>query len=689
MKPERDFISNLVGKLSQAQTDASIYVTNKVRNFNTRLCLWKGQADDGRKYQALLGKKPFPWEGATDSRIRLADSVIIDTVKLLKRAFFSAKMQVQPTNSTKSAYKAVVQTALDWMIKVHCLDDLRREIDLLGNIREQYGLAILGVFWRTTTRVEEKELNLQDIIDAAHQGDGRAAALAEAIMDPLQEDLAKSMLGEIHDELGTVSAVRSLRETGSVSYENPYIFESKPEWVALEPLEDILFPASTWSLQRAPWVARRELLTEDEIRERETTMDYDPDWIERAVKLKGRTNQISRDYLRTNVVLVTEDRDLIEVWTVYRKEHEKGATKVYETVLHSGIMDQVAKDDLMEYQHGLYPFVEFPRERFSRNLLESRGVPEIVATSQSEIKTQRDYRSDRSSIAILPPVRVPANRGKIDLVFGPNSQIPERRPGEFGWMEPPPFDGDTIEVEKSARNDVDEYFGRASAAVAPGKTQIAQQDLVDDFLIDCKLAISQTLQLMHQYMTDDQIQLIAGMLPEPFQLSREDIQGQYDLTVDFDVRDLDTDYLGKKLDYISKIVVPLDVSGVLDRAGLVSWVMGAIDPVLGQQLVRNPGVATAAEAEDEQTAFAKIAAGTEPPFKQGGNAQVRLQVLQQIVQANPAVQQRYNQDPIFKKMLDARVANFRFQLDQAQNAQIGRQGAVPALQQIAQQGGMA
>jgi hypothetical protein len=102
-------------------------------------------------------------------------------------------------------------------------------------------------------------------------------------------------------------------------------------------------------------------------------------------------------------------------------------------------------------------------------------------------------------------------------------------------------------------------------------------------------------------------------------------------------------------------------------------------------LVQDIGAATAAEQEDEQGAFAKIAAGTEPPLKEGGqNAQVRLQTLQTIIQSNPAVQQRYQQDEIFRSMIDARAQAFQFQLQQQQNAVIGRTGAQPALQKLQQ-----
>ena len=86
---------------------------------------------------------------------------------------------------------------------------------------------------------------------------------------------------------------------------------------------------------------------------------------------------------------------------------------------------------------------------------------------------------------------------------------------------------------------------------------------------------------------------------------------------------------------------------------------------MASMLVQDIGAATQQEIEDEQGAFAKIAAGTEPPMKEGGqNAQVRLQTLQQIIQSNPAVSQRYQQDEIFRRMLDARMQAFKFQLQQ-------------------------
>jgi hypothetical protein len=264
-------------------------------------------------------------------------------------------------------------------------------------------------------------------------------------------------------------------------------------------------------------------------------------------------------------------------------------------------------------------------------------------------------------------------------------QIPERRPGEVSWMAPPPFDQGSIEVEAATRADIDRYFGRMTEAVNPNMAMLHMQELVDSWLIDMKLVMAQVMALSQQYMTPEEVARITGNEQLQFNASPQDIRGRFDITAEFDARLLDNEALGAKLDYLAKVLVPLDSFGVIDRAGLVKYMFQAVDPNLAGLLVQDIGAATAAEQEDEQTAFAKIAAGTEPPLKEGGqNAQVRLQTLQQIIQSNPAVQQRYQQDEIFRSMIDARAQAFSFQLQQQQNAVIGRTGAQPALQKLQQ-----
>lgn len=686
-----DEVSDLIGLVEQAETDAANYWTRKNLNYNLRYCLWPGQDDSGRKLSAVLGKPAFPWDGASDSKIRLADMIVNERVRMLKSAYGKSRMSILPTESTDMQAGRKVETVIKWLLNSHCAAMTKREIELAANLRETYGLAIMGIFWRRTTRNERLTFRLDSLQQTfAETGDPTLALIIEAILDPTQEEAVAREMDMLLPGQGTTANVRRLREQGYFEYDSPYIFENLPDWQAYEPWEDIVFPPSTYDLQRAPFIACRELLREDEIREREVTEDYDPQWIEEAVKHKGVYRRNARNLHRmTDTILLSDDRDLVEVWRVYQKKwNEKiGAMEVICTHMQPSVTDRVAKSEPMGYEHGQYPFVELPLERTSRPLIESRGVPELLATHQQEIKTQRDFRADRASIEILPPLKVPLSRGKLDIILGPAKQLPERRPGEFSWMAPPISTGATIEIEAATRRDVDEYFGIPRADLAPQRSALAAQDLVDTWLSDCSLILSQTFQLAQQYLDDIQFVRVAGGMPMPFRASRQEIQGKFDMRLDFDARTFDSEALEVKIKGLIELL-PLDVMGVVDRVGLVRFLFSAIDPNMAEFLIKDVEAAAQQEIEDEQLQFTKIAAGTEPPLKSDGqNAQLRLQTLQQIVQANPAVQQRYAQDEIFKSMLDARMQAFSFALQQQQNAQIGRVGAQPALEKMAQQGG--
>jgi hypothetical protein len=553
--PDREKISEILSDIDQADADGSQYVQRKLRNWNTRYCVWPGQSEDGRKHAGAMGRQPWPWDGAADTRVRLADNIIRDHCAILTNAFFKSRVQIQPVESMDIDKRTAAEAVLKWLLFQHCLDDLRREVRLAAEFRETYGLAIMAVDWQQTTRTEIKRFTIEEAQMMVQESqDPNLAALLEIVMDPLQEETAAELLGQVVPELGKVSKVRALRDKGEVEWESPYIFESKPVWTALEAWEDVIFPIQTFSLQRAAFVARRELLNEVELRERAAVEGWDEDWVEEAVKHKGQLKRIHLNLHRTDQFLFEQLRDLIEIWHVFRKENDPktDAIRVTRSVISYHIPDKAAVHELLPYAHGMYPFVEMPRERSTRPLLESRGIPELVQTAQEEIKIQRDYRADRASISILPPVRVPANRGKFDLVLGPGVQVPERRPGEIGWMDPPRPDAGSIEVENATRFDVNNYFGRMADGVPPQMSMIHTQEMIDSYLLDMKLCVIQTMALAQQYMTPEEVSRVTGNASLAFSASPQDIRGRFDITAEFDARLLDNEALGAKLKYLSQ-----------------------------------------------------------------------------------------------------------------------------------------
>jgi hypothetical protein len=135
------------------------------------------------------------------------------------------------------------------------------------------------------------------------------------------------------------------------------------------------------------------------------------------------------------------------------------------------------------------------------------------------------------------------------------------------------------------------------------------------------------------------------------------------------------DLLKGKLDLLKVIVSEFDINGVVDRTELMSVVFSYLDPILGERLMRPAENAEQQQIDDEKTSFAKIFSGVEDDIKPGQAHQLRLEVLDRIMENNPAAAKRYMEDPKFKDDLDKRRQQHQHQLDQRENAQIGRLGA--------------
>lgn len=693
MQDQHDNVSTFIKGIRDAITDANHYLNTCADNHNLRYCLWEGQSSDGRKWEEEIKETPFPWDGASDARIRLADEIINEQVAIMTEAFLRSKPQTFAIESSDFPVSKLTNNILRWL-RSRLRKEIIRESTLLAEWRQTYGSAILGIFWEQEKRIKEVSVSLAELTQmfkALEEKDPQnpmartLQTLLERIYDPLEEEALIEVVTAFYPDLKSKDArklIVDLREKGEGTIPSVYVFRSLPKWVALRVMQDVIFPKGTYDIQRAPWIAYREWLEESEIDAKVEDEGWDPIFVDEAKKHKGTAISFDKNFIlekgRSATVNSLPNENKIEIYHVYEKVIEDGHVKLKCSIIHGKVESPALEYDL-DYAHGEYPFIVTQREMIDRLIIESRGVPEILTTHQNEIKVQRDSRTDRTSIATLPPVKVPASRADKQLVFGPAAQIPERRPGEVDWMRPPPFDQGSIEIERAARADADTYFGRLSQNVNPVISNLFQQSLTNRFLEDMSSALVMTFQLMQQYMTPEELQRIAGF-PIP-QWSPDVIREQYDLALVFDVRDLDGEFVIQKSEMISKTILPTDVAGITNRAMLTSMLWQSIDPMMANQLVQNVENVTQSEIEDESRNLAMIVAGIEPPMKPSGqNFQLRLQTLQNLVNANPELQQTLQSKPISQEMLKRRVQFLEFQLSQMKNAQIGRIGAVPVTQ---------
>ena len=681
--------------LDQVETDATFFRQRQDVNSKVRYARWDGQAEDGRKHEANLGVAPFPFEGASDARVRLSEIITNAETRTLRNAAKRSKLRIKGTEISDWGQASKSTTLLDWMVNSKMSPNFQKEIGLCSEWRQEKGSYGARIDWQQETAMETNTINVDMIMQDAQQLP-EAAQLLALIEDGNLDEEAATLLEQFNPVLTSEQAkkaIQDLRENGIAEFDVPYFRINQPRVTALRVYRDVYFPTYVDDIQRSPWVAERKYYTEEEIREKEVSEGWTEEFVEEVLKHQGDTsldhwstqdrNKFGRQFSYEETV--EDQEDLYEIYHVYYKANAQDGSEaigVYTYAMSYFSQDVQSKEsELLDYDHGLYPFVFGVREYTERGIIQSRGIGEIMQTLQGEMKQQRDFQQDRTSMDIIPPMTLPASRTDMPITLGPATKIPERRPGEINFLDMPNSMVNTQVVMDSVMNEVNAYFGKDPED--PNGNLLYQQDLIDLWLAEQKQILEQIFALMQQFMPDVQMNLVIGGQLQPYEFSREQIQGKYDLAVQFDARDLDAEKVSEKMNAISTMVLPLDTQGTVDRSGLVRRLMEWIDPVGAEELVSTPQQVSARELEDEQEALGKIGSGIEPPLDpEGKNAQMRLQVIQESVMSNPNLQQRYQEDEIYKGMVDARIQMFQQTLAQQENAQIGRVGAQPFLDEM-------
>ncbi len=684
-------LDQLKAEIQEMNTNAAFYHARTGHFYDTRYCLWSGQSPDGRKWDTDENGDIFPWEGASDTRVRLADKIIKERKRLRKLAFWGKRIVARALGSQNQDWAATVNPLLRWMLYTHGLDMINRELSLVWSYMDTLGAAVLGVFWQRETRLGDKEFDLGQLQQAAQEtGDPNLMAMLETLTDPSRDEENIAMVQGFAPEVTGSEArafLKDLRKLGTAKLKVPYIFKNEPRLMALRPFVDVLFDPALDNLQDGRLIVYREFIGETELKERAVSRGYSEKFITEALKHKGSTSfeiidplYSSQNSPRFRRTLLEDTKHLIELQHCYYRVSERGSTSIYCTVIHHDVKELYATHEPVEYDHGGMPFHSFTCEREERPIMESRGIPEIVSTWQTEKKIQRDARVDRTSIEVVPMMVVPKGMaGQVEV--GPAQQVEQSRKGEYSFLQPPALGSTTKVVENDVDTEINEYFGRFSAQADPAMTMAARQELVTDTLNDLCAPIRQVFQLAQQYFTDEDVSKVVGHMKHPFHVGREEIQGMFDLEFTFDVRTMDIEFIQTIGGVMKDVIIPLDRQGTLDMTGLVRVLLQGIDPNIAETVQQqNTQVAQMQEVNDQQDRLAKIAVGIEPPQKPFSNPQLRLGVLQNVFQNNPGWQQRIQSDELFAKLMTKEVKMLRFsQAQSVTNPMIGRTGAKPVM----------
>ena len=657
-----------------------------------RYMRWDGQATDGRKHRELLGTEALPWENASDTRIPLCDEIIQDLTAVVCAAASRAQVKAVPAACSDEARAQAVTKLVNHFRRLR-RRELMRERELVASHVFTYGVAAWQVSWERQVSYHRTKFSLAQLADFP---DG--PALMQLVLDPALEDAAVESAQRLVGTLSRAQArkvVRELRNRGVADVPNPYVTYHGPSWTARKASQEIFWPVSTTDLQRARCIYVRDFLSETELRENVLTEGWDEAWVEAALKTRGMvttwddevTNLVHEGDLYSGVNRMDTKEQLVEVlWAYVRTVDPENVPEVCCTVFcpnaakderGNGIW---AKHGPLGYAHGKYPFVEVQQERLTRRLVDSRGVPEVAATWQDEMKVQADMLADRTQLEVNPTLLVPASKLGEKYRIGPGVKARVFSGQQaLGYLEPPKGNPAlAFEVVASVLRRAASYWGLPHPDVLPAKWQTRLQKVVENFLAAEEEVCVQTLQLAQQHLTPEEMERIGGGLPG-FPTSPQDIAGEFDFELVFDARDLDMEFTFKKLDAVSKLVVPNDRGGAIDYSKMTAVALASIDASLAQTVLQDRAGASAKLFDDVNKDVALMALGNEPRYPENDpTAGAKLQFLQQIIGANPKYQGALQQDERFREL----VENYGKSLQQSvvqtgQNVVTGRTGVKP------------
>jgi len=183
-KPDAAACATMIEDMKRSLKGANAldYYTRMELNHDARECYWENQSDDGRKW----GKVPprtgarrsrpgdeieaYPWNGASDVRLRLVDTVIRERSDFCRLAVQRRQERLGPRNASPDEdpqMKAMVWGQTFAYYEDETRANFRREIARWKDITEEYGCGILFTGWHRDLELVPMELSIEEIVNAA------------------------------------------------------------------------------------------------------------------------------------------------------------------------------------------------------------------------------------------------------------------------------------------------------------------------------------------------------------------------------------------------------------------------------------------------------------------------------------------------------------------------------------------
>lgn len=643
-------------------------------SYDDRRNFWAGKSPDLRKH----GADAFPWEGASDMECHLIDERIGRLVSLFVASLARANIRAFPVSSDDLARAKVVSGFLKWMVSSGYIARFKKEMELGANYLLERGVLITYVGWHREDRRIIQELNVQQI--AGYSQESMDMFMSGYADEEVQQALMLSFEGLT--EKKAKKAVQELRKKGTTELPVVRRQVNAPEVKTLSPDGDFFFPSYVTDPQRAPFCFWRTYYTAQELENKVATDGWNEGFVEYVIEhFRGvnstsiERNEIGSPVIESNLTSsVYQAEELIEIVHGYQRlvDPEDSSEGIYETIFHRELssdseVQPYAKFELMNGYED-YPVVVTKLSEDSKRLYDTNTIPSVLRGIQNQVKIERDSRVDRNSWATLPPLMHP--KGQAPLEYGPGRFIPYRRKGDIEFAPSPPAPSGSIEIESTLEAQADRLVGLDESVISQTKKQF----LVDKFLNHSSEVLKLAYKCFQRFGPNEIFFKVTG-IPDPQIMSKGDPMENYDVLVTYDVLNTDPENQEKKLQQFLSLS-QMDRNGRLSMDRLLELSASAIDPVLADGMIMPEQDAQEDIRSQIMDDISKIYSGIEVPARPNG-AQFALQAVQQYAQQED-IMQRLQSDEGFKNRLEKYVSQYNFQLQQSQNAEIGKIGTAPS-----------
>ena len=633
------------------------------RSYDDRRNYWPGKTDDLRK----SAPNAFPWQGASDMEVNVVGERTDAFVAILDQALMRSNIKAFPTSVAAMPRAGVVSSFLKWMRSSY-IPRFREEMELGANYLLEKGVMVSYVGWRQEKRTMLQSVTLEQIEELSPD----LAADIAANPSATEEVIAafKTAFPGITDAR-VKKAVKQLRKTGVAEIPHSRVTIDCPLVQSCAPDGEVLFPSYVSDPQRAPYVFWRTFMTPQELEERAAAEGWDAKWVEAALSRRGLDGN-SYDAPRSSHsrMSTTDDGELIMVVYAFQRLIDKvdGSEGIYETIFHPEIGDSYAKKQLLN-GYDDYPLVVTRLSNNQKRLYETQNFSDILRAAQIQIKTERDSRIDRASLATMPPLMHPAGRAPAE--WGPGRKVPYRRLGEIAFGPIPTFDPGSERIEQQMVLQADRSVG---LDVESPISSVRQQFIINKYLEHVRDVLKMAFKLFQRIGPDEVFFQVTGN-PNPQYMTKGNADEDFSIMVSFDTQMNDPETAQKQVESMLNLV-QMDRNGKVDVDKLIELVASSINPFLADYVLQAGEDAQQAVAKKVTDDLAKIYSGIEmaPPPNGAG---IAMQLIQAYTQ-QPDVAQRAQQDEAFAARLQKYAEQIQFQLQQQQNAVIGRIGTAPA-----------